>query len=206
MTPPGGPRRAMAMLLAARSRWCAAPSRCSCAACEAQAPACHARMESLGASSIQTLSVRLSRMTISGTSSSASDDQHRCPDGQLARGEEAQGHHADVAQIVEDAVARVTERDGRLAVAVDDRRGVLGDFPGGLDRRARRGSAARRSSSAPQGAARRRRGSRGRCGWGCTSRRASGSGAGRRCPTMSLRRSCRSAGGPWPAGCRRRRG
>ncbi len=82
----------------ARSR--AMPSR-SCGKtsprCGANQPACQARIASLGASSIQTLSVRLSRMTSSGTSSSASDQRDRGPQRQPPRGEEAERHHRDVA-------------------------------------------------------------------------------------------------------------
>ena len=175
--------------------------------CRRLAPACQARTASLGASSIQTLSVRLSRMTSSGTSSSATPAAIDAHSGSLRAASEADRHHRDVAQRIDDAVAGIADARGRLAVAVDDHRRVLEDLPRASTSKATR----KRRSTGPfardQPQARRRTGSRGRCGSGCTSRRASGWSWGRpRCyPQFDRPAGADQAGGPSPAGSRRRR-
>ena len=86
----------------------------------------------LGASSIHMLSVRLSRMTNSGTSSRTSSsptDAHTGSRGQ----QEPEAHHGDVGHRIEHAVAGIAERGGRLAIAVDHHRRVLDHFPARLD-------------------------------------------------------------------------
>src|SRR5262249_24839646 len=51
------------------------------------------------------------------------------PDPDAAGEDEAERHHDDVAARIENAVPDVAQRDGRLAVAVDDERRVLQHFP-----------------------------------------------------------------------------
>jgi len=56
----------------------------------------------------------------------------RGPDRDAPGEEEAESHKENIGDGVDDAVAEVVERDGRLAVAVDDEVGVLEDLPRNL--------------------------------------------------------------------------
>ena len=55
------------------------------------------------------------------------------PRRHFARDPKAQRHEADVGQRIEHAVARIAEADGDRAIAVDDQRRVLEQFPERLE-------------------------------------------------------------------------
>ena len=80
-----------------------------------------------------TFSVRLSRMTNNGTSSSTSDDRDRGPQGSLRAARKPKAIIAMSDKRIEHAVAGITDRRRRLAIAVDDHRRVLDHFPRRFD-------------------------------------------------------------------------
>ena len=96
-------------------------------------PACHCLIASSGWTSMMMFKVRLSRMCRAITNSNNSARATVAATGKPLRQQKAADHRQIVGHRIDDGVAKIIQRDGAGAVAVDDPVGIFNQLPATFD-------------------------------------------------------------------------